>query len=200
MSDDRPKKSWREIDAQRDRNSSRGVGAAREDQPLGGDKKGVQRQRSYRAQLDRLFASGGIGKLVAQAEKQKQDEAAALVLPAPAAPPSASAAAPSPGVTDDSRVKRLAAVRDAIGPEQITKAINAFVKAHGWCDDLDLLSAALEHRDDDAVREALGRLGRTLAAGKPRRAATLAGRLRTLEELSSDHEIRRLAADLRRKL
>jgi hypothetical protein len=201
--DDKPRKSWREIDAQRDRARDRGS-ERKPDGPFGGGAKGEQRQQSYRAQLDRLFESGGIGKLVAEAEKQKaQAEAPPAPTGTPPASPSSSAqppAAPATPPVDDSRQKKLAAVREAIGPDQITRAINAYLKAHAWPQELDFLSAALEHRDEDVVRESLARLVPALAGGKPRRAGMLAGRLRTLEELGSDPEIRAQAAALRRKL
>src|SRR5262249_56695038 len=92
------------------------------------------------------------------------------------------AAAASPA--DDSRLKRLAAVRDAVGASEITRAIDTYLKAFPWPEELEFLSAALEHRDQEVVAEALARLQTALAAGKPRRSATLAGRLRALEELS----------------
>ncbi|MCB9558268.1 MAG: hypothetical protein H6707_19280 [Deltaproteobacteria bacterium] len=56
MSDDRPKRSWREIDQMRD--GSRG-GGQRERTQLD-----PRRQGTYRAKLDRLFSSGKIGDLV----------------------------------------------------------------------------------------------------------------------------------------
>jgi hypothetical protein len=205
VTDDRPKKSWREIDAKRDRSGGQSPGPRREESPFGGGKKGEQRQQTYRAQLDRLFESGGIGKLVADAEKHKEVERAKLLRPAaPAAPPDKPAeevaAAPPPKPADDSRVKKLGAVRDAIGPDQITRAIDAYLKAHPWPAELDFLSAALEHRDEDIVKKALESLSLALATGKPRRAAVLAGRLRNHEELASDPEIQKKAAELRKKL
>ncbi len=176
--DDKPKRSWREIDALRDKSSQREQTAPRGDRPFGGGKRGEARQKTYRSQLDRLFDAGGIGKLVAQTEKQ--------------------GAAASPG--EDSRLKRLAAVRDAVGAGEITRAIDTYLKAFPWPDELEFLSAALEHRDQEVVAEALARLQTALAAGKPRRSATLAGRLRALEELSTEAEIRSRAAALRAKL
>jgi hypothetical protein len=200
--DDRPKKSWREIDSKRDRSQHRGPSEKRDDSPFGGGKKGEQRQKTYRSQLDRLFESGGIGKLVAEQEKQKQEELAQKMgmRPAPAAAPADKPAEPATPPADEGRIKKLATVRDAIGPDAITKAVSGYLKAYPWPNDLDFLSAALEHRDEDIIREALTRLASALAAGKPRRAATLAGRLRTLEELGADDEIRQKASELRRKL
>jgi hypothetical protein len=91
-------------------------------------------------------------------------------------------------------------VRSAVGAAEITRAVDAFLKKHPWPEDIDFLSAALEHRTEDVVVEALTRLEPALAAGKPRRAATLAGRLRTLEELGDTPELRARAAALRSKL
>src|SRR5215471_20083160 len=199
--DDRPKKSWREIDSKRDRSQHRGPSEKREDSPFGGGRKGEQRQKTYRSQLDRLFESGGIGKLVAEQEKQKQEELAQKMGMRPPAPAAGEKPAePTAPPAEDGRIKKLAQVRDAIGPDQITKAVDGYLKGYPWPNDLDFLSAALEHRDEDIIREALTRLASALAAGKPRRAATLAGRLRTLEELGGDDEIRKKASELRRKL
>src|SRR5215471_19330412 len=96
--DDRPKKSWREIDAKRDRSQQRGPSERRSDSPFGGGKKGEQRQKTYRAQLDRLFESGGISKLIADAEKQKQEELEAKMglKAAPQPQPDAAAASAPP--------------------------------------------------------------------------------------------------------
>jgi hypothetical protein len=198
--DERRKKSWREIDAQRDRSQQRGPTERREDSPFGGGRKGEQRQKTYRSQLDHLFESGGIGKLVAEQEKQKQEELAEKMGLRPQGSATAEKPVAAAAPADEGRSKKLAGVRDAIGPEQITKAIDGYLKAYAWPTDLDFLSAALEHRDPDIVREVLSRLATALASGKPRRAATLAGRLRTLEELGGDEDIRRQAEELRRKL
>ena len=69
---ERPRKSWREIDAQRDR-SSQTTPRGREDKP----RPGQRSQKSYRAALDRLFESGGVGKLLegAAAKPAPPDEA-----------------------------------------------------------------------------------------------------------------------------
>src|SRR5262245_41000815 len=100
--DDRPKKSWREIDAKRDRSQQRGPSEKRSDSPFGGGKKGEQRQKTYRSQLDRLFESGGIGKLVAEQEKQKQEELAQKMGMRPAPPKAADQPAdPQTPATDD---------------------------------------------------------------------------------------------------
>ena len=199
--DDRPKKSWREIDSKRDRSQQRSPGERRDDSAFGGGRKGEQRQKTYRSQLDRLFESGGIGKLVAEQEKQKQEELAQKMGMRPPTPAAADKPAqPAAPPADEGRIKKLALVRDAIGPDAITKAVDGYLKGYPWPSDLDFLSAALEHRDEDIIREALMRLASALAAGKPRRAATLAGRLRTLEELGADDEIRQKASELRRKL
>src|SRR5690349_1269799 len=134
--DDRPKKSWREIDAKRDRSQHRGPGERRTDSPFGGGKKGEQRQKTYRSQLDRLFKSGGIGKLVAEQEKQKKEELAEKMGMRPPAPAAATPAKPAEPAADDGRLKKLAAVRDAIGGAAITKAIDGYLKTFPWPNDL----------------------------------------------------------------
>jgi len=60
MSDDRPRKSWRERDRQKDRSQHR-----REEPSAGvSSRRREQSQKSYRARLDRLFDSGRMGRLI----------------------------------------------------------------------------------------------------------------------------------------
>src|SRR5262249_4957808 len=128
--DDRPQKSWREIDSKRDRSQQRSPGERRDDSAFGGGRKGEQRQKTYRSQLDRLFESGGIGKLVAEQEKQKQEELAqkmGMRPPTPAATdkPAQPAAPPA----DEGSIKKMALGHDAIVPNAITKTAAVLVIA-----------------------------------------------------------------------
>lgn len=59
MSDDKPRRSWRDLDRQRDRSTHR-----REEPRQGGPARHERSQKSYRATLDRLFESGKISKLL----------------------------------------------------------------------------------------------------------------------------------------
>jgi hypothetical protein len=213
MGDDRerPKRSWREIDQMRDRSSPRS--------PAGDKSGGLPKQvsqKSYRAALDRLFETGGIAKLVADQEQQKRlEEEKAQEQPAasqptnepgaeakPAKPirsiaPSGAAAAVS---AEESRLALLARARDAIGRDPITNAVEAYLARQPWPEDFDFLGQALEHRDDARIREALERLDTLLQREKPRRARTLQARLRTLEETSSEPDLRTLATQVRNRL
>ena len=178
--DERPKRSWREIDSLRDRSGGGKRPAA--DSPFGGGRKGEARQKTYRAKLDRLFESGGIGKLAGEGGEGGSGPAG-----------------------EEGRMRLLQGVQSAVGARDITKAIDAYLGAHAWPaagseGEIDFLSAALEHRRSEIVARALAGLETALAAGKPRRAATLTGRLRTLEELGDDPEIRARAAALRLRL
>ena len=61
MSDERPRKSWKEIDQARDGSRTR------RDEPSG-RRPSPRSQKSYRAALDRAFNSGKIGELVQERE------------------------------------------------------------------------------------------------------------------------------------
>src|SRR3954468_13517272 len=57
---DRPKKSWREMDAMRDRAGPR---KPREEPARPGEAMDARASKQYRAALDALFAKGEVGKL-----------------------------------------------------------------------------------------------------------------------------------------
>src|SRR5436190_391121 len=78
----------------------RAHGKKRQNAPFGGGRKGAQRQKTYRSQLDRLFESGGIGKLVADQEKQKKEELAQKVGTRPPQAPTGKPAEAAPPVED----------------------------------------------------------------------------------------------------
>jgi hypothetical protein len=177
---ERPKKSWREIDSSRNR-SSQQTSTDRERERENKPKRGQRSTKSYKAALDRLFESGGIGKLL---EERQADQA-------PAAPPA-----------DDTRAKLAAKVRDALDPDEVTAAVNRYLAKFGQPpDDFEFLGAMLRHRSDQRVSEAMQGLGGLLDRGeRPRRPRTIAAHLRMIEEVGDDPDLVRGAADLRRRL
>ena len=173
---DRPKKSWREIDAAKDRSLHR-----RDDRPKMGGKaqqRSQAAQHQYRAALDKLFegggASGGWSKVLPE---MPQDPAS------------------------EGRQELLRAVRAATGRAAVEAAVTALLGRFELPDDPDVLSQVLLHGDDGVVRSALGKLDALVplraAAGK----AVLRTRLRTLEDdPDRDHDVRELAGKLRHKV
>jgi hypothetical protein len=175
---DRPRKSWREIDAQRDRSNHSAGRDRRDDRP----RKSQPSQKTYRAALDRLFESGGLGKLL---EKQSG--------PQPAAPADEAA---------DTRARLMARVRDALGPDDVTKAVDAYLaKFTTPPEDFEFLGTMLQHRAAPRVAEAMEALRGLLDRGlKPKRPRAIAAQLRMIEEVGDDPELTRAAAELRRRL
>jgi hypothetical protein len=242
---DRPKKSWREMDAQRDRagpRPARGEGGGNR----GPNKDGMDARASkqYRAALDALFEKGEVGKF---AEKLSGGPGASRIDPqdlvrgthrsgsdspamsgagssskggsspggsaggsssgapssassggsdTPTRAPAAPAAAPP---KEDGRAALRKKVIEALGRDEISRAIDRYVKAHGWPNDFEILEQALEHTKSDRQTEAMTQLEQLLSREKPKRSRTLAGKLRFIEE-TSDGDLRDQAARIRAKL
>jgi len=171
MSDDeKPRKSWREIDKQKDRSQHR-----REDKPVVEKKRGPGSQKSYRAQLDRLFETGKIADLVAQR-----------------APDAAKA-----GEAGDSRIKMLGAIKRAMDRESITRELDAYLAKFGELpDELDVLEKALDHRSLERQMDAMRRIDALLDREQPRRKRTMVGQLKLIRDVSGDDEAEALAKKL----
>ena len=209
---DRDKPTWRDRDAR-------------------GGKPREERDRpdpspaGYRAQLEKLFASGGIAKLVSDREKAQAEGRDHQKLPLPGEPttpiadriPGAAAparpeaaAAPEPAKkggrkkkveTEPTRLELLERVRSAVGRDEITKVFEVYLAKHGWPDDFDALGQVLEHRNLDRIGEALGNIERLLGRGdQPRRRGSLVARLKSLEETSGDPELGAHAARVHARL
>jgi len=225
---DRPKKSWRERDAMRgqprpsrdDRDSRPGSSSSGMD---------AHASKQYRAALDKLFEKGEVGKLAEKLTPNgprldphdlvrggtgrphdapamsgagsSTSAAAAATAAAPTeraqkAPP---AAPPPPPAKDDPRAVLRKKVIEALGRDEISRAVDRYVKAHGWPNDFEILEQALEHNKPDRQTEAMTALEKLLEREKPKRSRTLAGKLRFIEE-TSDGDLRDQAARIRAKL
>jgi hypothetical protein len=168
--DDRPRKSWREIDKAKDRSVHR----KEERRDPQGRPMGQRRQKSYRASLDRLFDSGKISELVEQQ-----------------APGTARAAG-----GEQSRLKQQARIRDASGRDEVTEAVDAYLERYPMPDDFELLTRILEHRDPGRQLEAMNRLGALLEQERPKRTRALLGQLKMIRDLGEDPELEQLAERL----
>ena len=118
-----------------------------------------------------------------------------------ATPARASASAPTPAASpkEDARAALRKKVIEALGRDEISRAIDRYVKAHGWPNDFEILEQALEHNKPDRQTEAMSALEKLLEREKPKRSRTLAGKLRFIEE-TSDGDLRDQAARIRAKL
>jgi hypothetical protein len=183
--DDRPKKSWREIDAQRDR--SGGGRAPRREEGARGPLSG-RSSKSYRSALDALFEKGGVDKL---AEKLGRPSTEAAKRPPEAAPSAES----------EGRLALRKKILDAIDRDEISRAVDRYCKEHGLPEDFEVLEQALEHRKPERVVETLALLEKLLDRGdRPKRSRALLGKLRFLEETSYDDDIKSAAARVRAKV
>jgi hypothetical protein len=226
---DRPKKSWRELDAAR--NKPRPSRDERGDSRSSGMDAHASKQ--YRAALDALFAKGEVGKLaekmgpgspridphdlVRGTHREGGDSAAksgagssGSSTATGTSPPQSSSgpervttkAPPAPAHVppkEDGRAALRKKVVEALGRDEISRAIDRYVKAHGWPSDFEILELALEHNKSDRQTEAMSALEKLLEREKPKRSRTLAGKLRLIEE-TSDGDLRDQAARIRAKL
>lgn len=183
MPDDKRKRSWKEIDAQRERGRSSSSGSmhAKVEELKG------RESRQYRATLEALFNKGEIGKL---ADK---------LAPQPDATPVPSRPVISPAVAEDQASKRqlYQAVLEATSRGAITRSAKKYIAAYGWSDQFEFLEQLLDHEDDDIVREAMSKIETRLAVERPKRSRTLQGKLRLLEETSEASDIRETATRVR---
>jgi hypothetical protein len=169
MSESR-KKSWKEIDQQRDRSAHR-----REQPGAAGRKRGGDPSRGHRAALDQLFDSGQISELVRQRDEQTGVQA--------------DAAGPS-------RRKLSEQIQQAPDRDAKIAAIDAYLAAFSLPRDYDTLAHLLDHPDDEIVEQTLERLAEQLAEQKPRRPRTLVAQLRSVAELNEWGRLRKKAQAL----
>jgi hypothetical protein len=184
------------LDAQRDR-----AGGSR---PQPGQNKPSAKQselasKQYRAQLDALFAKGEVGKFAEKLAggppslRQPSSDP-----PKPAAPPPEPEAPKAP--KDDPRAVLRKKLVEAIGRDEITRAFDRYVKAHGMPGDFELLEQGLEHNKSEKQLEVIAALDKLLEREKPKRSRSLVGKLRFIEETSSETELREAATALRNKI
>lgn len=172
MSDEKPRRSWRDLDRQRDKSAHRrnepgGLGAARQQRS----------QKSYRASLDRLFDSGKLGQLLNKASSTSDEQ-------------------PDTSGEQPGRLKLLKAIKNAEGREAVTKALDAYLADHELPEDVDVLAKAIEHRAAAVQITAMQRLLAALDQTMPRRTRGLIGQLKLLRETTDDDQVGPLATQL----
>lgn len=215
--DHRPKRSWREIDAQRDRSRGPAPRDQQRRQPLEQDRASKQ----HRAALEALFAKGGMGKIAevmasagrARTPGQATEPPQATTQsepPPPASPsttnpsesPRAESAPAQPAIPAEVAARQTARkkVIEAVGRSEITRAVDRYLEQFGMPSDFEMLEQALEHQRDECVLDVLQALAGLLDRERPKRSRALAGKLRFLEETGAEGEVRELAARVRAKL
>jgi hypothetical protein len=174
MSDDeRPKRSWREIDRRKDKSAHR-----QEDRSdlEGRGPKGKRREKSYKAALDRLFESGKIAELVEQ--KGGGGEA-----------------------QGENRIKALAKIKNAGNRDEVTEAVDAYLNEWNELpDDMEVLGRALEHRNPTWQLDAMERIEKLLETERPKRTRAMVGHLKMIRDIGDDNEMVELAKRLIERL
>lgn len=173
MSDDRPKKSWRELDAQRDKS---GGGGRRRDPTERNRERASKTQAysAYKSQLDKLFTPGGAqlpehmrAKLGPQSEEAKEKRAAL------------------DGLTQNPSEETLRAVIEG---------------GYELPDDARLLMGLLDVRDEALLRTVLQRLLDIVGSGKKPNRMLLIQRLQSVKNFAEEDDTIALADDLRAEL
>jgi hypothetical protein len=212
----RDRLSWTEMDKIRDRSRTRD----RDPMQKQSSPAAMNAQKSYRAALERAFASGKLDELAKNLTRTPtvQDSRPSPSAAAAPAAPVAQAVAPqeTPAGTEgppplpsaaprdpdrEQKQKLLGKIRDAEGREAISRSVDAFLARYPKLpDDFEILTKGLGHRSDERVRVTLDQLDLLCGKDKPRRARTLAAQLRILEDTHGDPEIRAYAGRVRAKL
>lgn len=170
---DKPKKSWREIDQSKDKNRTRS------ETPGGG---GSRAQRSaayssYKTQLNKLFDGGGLPALVAERLGDQH------------------VAAPA-----QTRKAAASAICAAKTPKAVRAALEAYDAAHGFPEDEEVLAKLLDMSDEILVLQALQVVEKLADAGSLKRGASLKARIKTAQLTLDDPDIRETARRLLTKL
>ena len=170
MSEDRPRKSWREIDQNKDKSAHR-----RDERPEWGSGPRRQRsQKSYRSKLDQLFDSGKIGKLL---DANESDD-------------------PSNKPEDASRLKLLHNIKNAEGRDPLNKAVEAYLAKYALPEDFDVLCRMLECRNPSRQFDVMEHLEGLLESEQPKRSRALLGQLKMIRDTSDERD----AIDLAKRL
>jgi hypothetical protein len=175
---DRPKKSWSEIDKQKDRSLHR-----REERPAMGQKKQARADgasKVYKSQLDRFFEGEGA------APAQVKNKLAAIEDVSPE------------GLARKAAVQRI---KDAATSSAKREAVAAYLSRWELPPDHEVLVEVLACDDDDYIAVALKMIDELLSANRPpRRTTTLEQRLKRIVTLSETPSVQGTAKELIKKL
>ena len=175
---DRPKRSWREIDQQKDRSLHR-----REERPAMNPKKQARADgasKVYKSQLDRFFEGDG------KAPAQVKNKLAAIEDVSP------------DGVARKAAVQKI---KDAVTSSAKREAVSEYLSRWELPPDHDLLAEVLACDDDDYIAIALRMIDELLSANRPpHRTTTLEQRLKRIVTLSEEPSVQATAKELIKKL
>lgn len=169
--DERPRKSWREIDKNRGKSSHTRTSSDRDRERF---EKTTAYSR-YKANLEKVFSGGELS----DAMRERLD----------------------PTGEGKARDAALRKIRDAESPAAFAEAVDAFVSKFALPDDPFLLDRILDHPRPAPVLQALEQLVKLVEEGKlAKPPASLKQRLASLELTSDDPDVQEKAQALAKKL
>ncbi|MBN1960777.1 MAG: hypothetical protein JW841_07500 [Deltaproteobacteria bacterium] len=172
-SDDRPKRSWREIDQMREKSGHR-----RNERPTANPRlERTQAYRSYKTQLNKLFDGGGLPDVLKNklAEKGIGNEA--------------------------KRKKELAsAISAANNSKQLQKTVSEYKESFSNLEDEEALATMLNSDNEKFVLAAIIDIDKLLSEGILKRGASLKARLKTAIMTLESPRIKEQAKELLDKL
>lgn len=172
--DDRPKRSWREVDRNKDRSKHR-----QPDRPQMSQKKKVRADSAskvYKSKLDAFFEGDGKAPTHAKEKLEAIKETSA---------------------GGKERTDALKAIKDATTSSAADKAVAAYLDKWELPPDYDVLSQVLTCSDEEYVMTAMEMLATMLNDKRvPRRTQVLEQRLRRVKTLSDDPELADRAGEI----
>ncbi len=176
---DRP--SWKEIDRRKDKKSGSGGGgrSGRLD-----ERKVTTGYHRYKDDLDSLFDSGEASDMIKQVMKK--------------APKDKGRKKESKG--PPRRQELLRKIREAASTTALTDLLDEFLAEWDLPEDIEILTQALDHPDEDVQKDALEKISSYLDGKIPKRPSLLRSRVRRLAAHSDDEDVAELARAVNRKL
>jgi hypothetical protein len=176
--DDKPKRSWREIDKKKDSSKHR----QQDRKPMSPHKtaRAASASKVYKSKLDAFFS--GDGK-VPEHVKEKVD------------------ALQTTSGEGKARANALKAIKDANTSSAADKAVAAYLKKWELPPDFDVLSQVLTCSDEDYILDAMEIMDKIIKENRvPRRIQLLEQRLRRVKTLADDPDLQEKADQLIKKL
>lgn len=175
MSDDeRPKKSWRDLDRKRDQSSHRSESKS---EVRGAMRENSREYHAYKSQLDKMFSGGGLP----EALKEKLAETDA-------------------GSGAKKKKELLDALKVAVKSREVVKALKAYREEHGFPEDEDALAKLIDLDEEKIVLEALQTLERMHDEGRLKRGRSFKARLKTVKMTIDEPKVQKCVDVLLKKL
>ena len=173
--DDKPKKSWREIDSAKDKSSHRKEEGGSGNRP--GRVERSQAYRAYKTQLNKLFDGGGLP----DALKNKLEEA---------------------GVGSSKKRKKdcVSAILASKNLKAVQEALETNRQEFGFPDDEEVLAKLLEQDNIKIVLETLAMIETLQAEGHLKRGSSLKARIKTAQMMLDSPKVNEAALALLAKL